>query len=109
LHTVDLYTYNVRTFIQTPAQNQDDPNVMRSAVIHFRQKVSVGKILFGCTSRFNWFSNKLPEFVGLNHICKLRQYHNTVQGHPSKANTRSLEKCLHFRFQYVQIDFHTSR
>lgn len=42
--------YNIRTFIQTPAQNQNDPNFMRSVVIHFGEKISVGIILFRCTS-----------------------------------------------------------
>jgi len=102
-------TYKIRTFIQTPAQNQDEDNFMRSAVIYFVEKISVGIILFGCASRFDLFSNKLLVLVGLKHICKLRQYTIILyRVIPLKVFTNFphfLQEGL--CFQYVQIDFHT--
>lgn len=105
LHKADLYTYKLPTFFQTPSQNQDDPNVMRSAVIHLGENVSVSIILYGCTSGFDLFSNKLLMLVGLKHICKLWLYHNTIQGDSSKFNHLFSRKVFTFWILYSETEY----
>lgn len=110
--TRSIHLLNIHTLIiQSLAQNQDDPNVMWLMVIHFRKNILVSIIIFSFTSTFDLISNNLLMPVGLKYTCKLRLYHNSIQGDSFKGKHQTLvflKSVYVFNFIFQDVILHNT-